>query len=318
VDAVDVVGSLVSGPPAITGVSPAMGSTAGGTSVTITGARFTGATAVTFGGVNATSYTVNSATQITAVAPAHTAGTVGVQVVTPSGSSPNTAADDYTYAQPVVPTITGLSPTSGVGGTSVVITGSNFTGVTAVTFGGTAATSYTVTDSSHITATAPAHAAGSVRVQVTAFGGTTADTAADDFTYTTPPVATRFDQTDSRISYAGTWTPFAKDTAYGRSYGRANTSGASATIYFNGTRLDWIAMKGTTTGKADVYLDDVFQRTVDLANPIALYQVNVYSTDVLAEGVHKLEIRWNTTAANVGKYITVDAVDVVGSLVSGP
>ena len=41
----------------------------GGTSVTITGTNFTGATAVTFGGIAATSFTVNSATQITAVAP---------------------------------------------------------------------------------------------------------------------------------------------------------------------------------------------------------------------------------------------------------
>ena len=55
--------------PAITGLAPTSGPAAGGTSVIITGTNFTGATAVTFGGTLATSFTVNSATQITAVSP---------------------------------------------------------------------------------------------------------------------------------------------------------------------------------------------------------------------------------------------------------
>ena len=42
-------------------------------------------------------------------------------------------------------------------------------------------------------------------------------------------------------------------------------AGASATIYFTGTRLDWIAMKGTTTGIAVVYLDGVKKATINLA-----------------------------------------------------
>ena len=76
-------GVFAQGVPAITGLSPNLGPLAGGTSVIITGTDFTGlsgASAVTFGGVNATTYTVDSATQITATAPAHAAGTVQVQV----------------------------------------------------------------------------------------------------------------------------------------------------------------------------------------------------------------------------------------------
>ena len=109
---------------------------------------------------------------------------------------------------------------------------------------------------------------------MTALGGTTADTSADDFTF-----LTRYDQTDSRFSYAGTWKTGATTRAWKGNYGRASTSAASVTITFVGTRLNWIAMKGTTTGKADVYLDDVFQNTVDLANPTAAYQ-----QDVLVDG----------------------------------
>ena len=82
--------------PQVTAVSPSSGPTDGGTSVVITGTNFTGATAVTFGGT-AAGYVVDSATQITATAPAHAAGMADVLVTTPEGTSPNTASDDYSY-----------------------------------------------------------------------------------------------------------------------------------------------------------------------------------------------------------------------------
>jgi IPT/TIG domain len=65
--------------------------------VTITGSGFTGATRVVFGAVTAASFTVVSATKITAIAPAQAAGAHNVDVVTPSGSSALVAADMFTY-----------------------------------------------------------------------------------------------------------------------------------------------------------------------------------------------------------------------------
>ena len=58
-------GYTYAAPPTIGTVTPSSGPNSGGTSVTISGSSFTGATVVTFGGVAATSFTVNSATQIT-------------------------------------------------------------------------------------------------------------------------------------------------------------------------------------------------------------------------------------------------------------
>src|SRR5262249_19960430 len=106
--------------PTVTGVSPNAGPTAGGTSVTITGSNFTGATAVSFGGT-AASFSVVSATSITATSPAHAAGAVDVTVTTPNGTSATSAADRFTYTtSPAAPTVTGVSPNSGptAGGTS--------------------------------------------------------------------------------------------------------------------------------------------------------------------------------------------------------
>jgi outer membrane protein assembly factor BamB len=88
-------------PPSVTGVSPASGPTTGGTSVTITGAGFTGATAVDFGSNPATTFTVNSSTSITATTPAGAAGTVGVSVTTANGTSPPSTAAQFTYGTSV-------------------------------------------------------------------------------------------------------------------------------------------------------------------------------------------------------------------------
>jgi hypothetical protein len=86
--------------PAVSGVSPSSGSTAGGEAVTITGSDLDGATGVSFGGTPASSFTVVSPTQVTATAPARPAGTVDVQVTTPGGVSPATGADVYSYVGP--------------------------------------------------------------------------------------------------------------------------------------------------------------------------------------------------------------------------
>ncbi len=169
--------------PTVTSVSPTNGPVTGGTSVTIMGTNFSVATQVRFGGSNATGFTVNSATSITATTPAGAAGTVDITVTTAAGTSATSAADQYTYI--AAPTVTSLSPTSGVvtGGTSVVINGTNFTGATAVTFGTNAASSFSVNSATQITATAPAGSAGIVDVRVSTSGGTSATGAGDRYTY---------------------------------------------------------------------------------------------------------------------------------------
>jgi hypothetical protein len=154
----------------LSAITPSSGPTAGGTAVTITGTNLTGAMAVTFGGTAALSYTVNSATQITAATPAHAAGAVDVAVTTPGGTATSTGG--YTYVPPP-PTITTVAPGSGstLGGTAVTITGTGFVSGATVTLGGVAATSVAVPSATTITAVTGAHAAGKVDVVVTNPGG---------------------------------------------------------------------------------------------------------------------------------------------------
>lgn len=104
--------TTVAAPPIVASVSPDSGPLGGGTSVVVGGMNFTGASAVSFGATPATGFTVDSATQITATAPAGTAGTVDIRVTTPAGGvSATSASARFTYAEPVPnvpPTIVAL------------------------------------------------------------------------------------------------------------------------------------------------------------------------------------------------------------------
>jgi hypothetical protein len=172
--------------PAVTGVSPTSGPN--GTFVTITGTNFAGATVVSFGGASAT-FTVNDPSTIYATAPTGS-GAVDVTVTTPGGTSATGPNDRYTYTLPNAPTVTAVGPGSGFQGYSVVVTGTNFTGASAVNFGAANPATFTVTSDTSITATAPA-GSGVVDVTVTTSGGTSVTSTADRFTYqagTAPPV----------------------------------------------------------------------------------------------------------------------------------
>lgn len=149
------------GGPAITSFVPSSAGT--GTTITITGSNFTGATAVSFGGTAASSFAVVNATTITAVVSTGASG--NVSVTTPGGT---TALAGFTFVP--APGIASFTPLSGAVGATVTITGSNFTGTTAVSFGGTTASSFNVVNSTTITAVVGAGTSGNV--SVTTPGGT--------------------------------------------------------------------------------------------------------------------------------------------------
>ena len=175
--------------PVVMAVAPSSGTTAGGTPVTITGTGFTGTTKVAFGPVAASSFTVVSATQITAVSPAQAASMQIVFVTTAGGTSaPVVSLAPFSYDAPV-PTVTAIAPSSGpiAGGTTITITGTGFTGTGKVAFGPVAATNFTVVSDTLITAVSPAQTPGPRDILVTTAGGTNAPAATvGQFTYQAP------------------------------------------------------------------------------------------------------------------------------------
>lgn len=198
--------------PVLSSITPASGgSTAGGDTVTIRGSGFVADANgdVTVTGVfigpdcggqlaNFASFSVIDDNTITAVTPAHAAGTVQIALgftdPVQGGILSQTLA--FTYGDVVsIPTVTGVSPNSGpvTGGTTITITGVGFTGATHVSFATDIAPATVISDT-EIRVTSPsAPTSGGVHLQVcTPSWGYTAQIDADVFQYLDligPPLA---------------------------------------------------------------------------------------------------------------------------------
>jgi hypothetical protein len=169
--------------PTVTSVKPNNGPVTGETTVTLTGANLGEASVVEFGSTPA-SFSVSSATSITAVSPAHAVGIVDITVTTPFGTTVISSKDHFKF----LPTVTAVSPSEGptVGGTSVTVSGAGFAvgkTATVVKFGTARAASVDCTSATECTVTSPAHAGGPVDVLVTVSKTTSVKSAADRFTY---------------------------------------------------------------------------------------------------------------------------------------
>jgi hypothetical protein len=178
-------------PPTVTTFTPTYGPR--DTPVTITGSNLLDASAVTIAGKPVQSFSVVSATAITAVAPAGSA-TGPISVTTPGGTVASTHKFVLLGPRPAM-VVRSLEPSEGPVGTTVTIVGSNLTGVTEVTFAGTPATSYTDVSDTEVTATAPAGAATGTITLTSTSGHATSTSVFRVISPTSPPTITGFSPT---------------------------------------------------------------------------------------------------------------------------
>lgn len=229
----------ITGAPTISSFSPASG--IAGATVTITGTGFTGATVVKFNSTAASSFTVNSDTQITATV-ANGTSTGKITVTTAAGSA--LSASNFTITNS--PTITSFTPTSGVVGTSVVITGTNFTGATAVKFNATAASSFTVNSATQITASV---ANGTTTGQVTVTTPVGSAISSGNFTVVAAPTITAVNPGSGPVgtSVVITGTNFSGTTTVA-----FNGKAAASFTVNSATQITATVAAATTTGKVTV------------------------------------------------------------------
>jgi len=182
-------GGSASGLPIVSSVSPSSGPANVYNPITITGSGLTGTSGISIGGTSLGTgdWVVVNDTTITTQTPRGTAGSVNVQVTTAGGTS--VANKLYTYL-PSPPAISGVTPNTGstAGGTKLTISGSGFTGATAVTVGGVPATGMSIKGDTSISVTTGADTAGVASVAVTNATGTSAPNKL--FTYLAPNAIT--------------------------------------------------------------------------------------------------------------------------------
>ena len=150
-------------PPTVSSVTPAEGSTAGGTAIKVKGTGFVAGAKVKIG-EEATSVVIVSETEITAKTAATAAGKDEVVVEDEKGTS--SAGPSFSYVAP--PKVTSITPNEGPssGGTSVVIKGTGFRKGSTVGIGAMA-TSVVIVSETEITAKTAATTPGKNEVVVT-------------------------------------------------------------------------------------------------------------------------------------------------------
>jgi hypothetical protein len=225
--------------PSIASFAPATGPV--GTTVTLTGSGFTGATNVALNGATAT-FTVVSDTSITAKVPAGaTTGTIAVTTPAGSGTSPTA----FTVTAPAAVTLASFSPASAGVGSTVTLTGTGFTGLTSVAFNGITATVVSSTSDTSATATVPAGpSTGPITVST---AGATA-TSATPFTVIPTPSVTSFTPVSG---LAGTVVTITGTDFTGATSVTFNVTSAIFTVG-SGTSITATVPVGATTGAIKV------------------------------------------------------------------
>jgi beta-galactosidase GanA len=125
-----------------------------------------------------------------------------------------------------------------------------------------------------------------------------------------------YDDPDSAIDYSGAWSHVADQTYTGGDYQHtesfSNAAGDSASAGFTGTGVKWITSLDSNHGIADVYLDGVKVKTVDLYAATKQNQYVAYQASGLDNGPHTLKIvvTGGKNAAAADAFVPLDAVDV--------
>jgi hypothetical protein len=132
---------------------------------------------------------------------------------------------------------------------------------------------------------------------------------------------TRYEQTDTRIAYSGTWEARSKPFHSGGSYACTRYAGAKVTVKFNGTGMDYITNKDSQYGIVKVTLDGGTPEYVDLySGERNIFQSKVWSVSGLTSTTHTVVLEYTGTknTGSTAYWIGLDAVNITGELIQAP
>ena len=204
-------------------------------------------------GITVNSVTYNTPTSLTAnvtVATTATPGLGSFTVTNNDGAPPVTLANSFTVL--ASPTVTSVTPNAGPpsGHTTVAITGTNFTGATAVAFGATAALSFVFNSPTSITAVSPP-GNGTVDVTVTTPANTSATSLNDLFAFGAPTV-TAVTPTDGPLAGGNTVTITGTGFVPGATVAFVGVGAATGVTVVSSTQITATAPATATPKKVDV------------------------------------------------------------------
>jgi cell wall-associated NlpC family hydrolase len=123
-----------------------------------------------------------------------------------------------------------------------------------------------------------------------------------------PAGSAGYEERDSRVFREGRWSSARTTAASGGSLLYTGTIGSTFTVHFSGTRIAWIGPRFSSYGRAAVYLDGRYQRTVSQYAARASHRQIIWAIEGLSAGRHTLTIQvlGEKDAASRGTIIAVD------------
>jgi hypothetical protein len=137
----------------------------------------------------------------------------------------------------------------------------------------------------------------------------------DGFTVDSSP---RVNDNDPAVAYGAGWSYTPKTGYYDQNAHFSATTGATATVTFTGTGIQWIGGTANDHGRADVSVCDASGNncgattTIDTYSAAATAQRDLFTASGLAYGTHTLKILVRSDSSGTGHYTDIDAFTVSG------
>jgi subtilisin family serine protease len=124
------------------------------------------------------------------------------------------------------------------------------------------------------------------------------------------PVITRYEDTDSAISWASPWEDTVSAESSGGTLKVSSTKDNYGTLTFTGTHIFLVAAKGPNYGVAKIFIDGRFKKNVDLYSATDSLNQAVYSNLTLSSGTHTIRIvvSGNKNRNSASTAINVDSI----------
>jgi len=137
----------------------------------------------------------------------------------------------------------------------------------------------------------------------------------------TPVDCIRYQDQDQRIQYHGNWSRADGDfNAYARTLSRTDEAGAIMWIRFTGVSVSILCKKAQDCGIVDVFLDGIYQGTVDTYQRMPGFRkslVSLHGLSATEQHELKLIVKGQKHPESTGLLIYIDAVEVVGGQLLG-
>ena len=132
---------------------------------------------------------------------------------------------------------------------------------------------------------------------------------------TSPLTAGKYEETNSNLTYVGSWSSESSSSYSGNAAKISNTNGSYVTFSFTGVGFRWYGLGAVSMGNAKVTIDNLTPETVNNYSSTTIFNKVAYEKTGLAYGTHTVKIEvTNTKDSKASSYYqAIDAIEILNN-----